>query len=356
MTKLNHDLLRDLLDELTVTPIYTAACARCAISTKTLWRYIRASQREDDPESYCLVWCDVEDWFHTHIKHAMRLSAIAIEAMARHHALHGFDEVQVFQGKICWKENPKLAGLDDEALALLGYSDRYERNPDGSLVALTVRRKPSDQLVLKMLAAHFPKTYGDRVEHQHTGIIGVMRMGRDGKMRPNRPPAELEDQSNELVVSADSGPVERSQMKIGLVVGEPLGPEELELYVGKQSLQPIEFENEDDGSVERMETDGTVTVVKPPRQGPAATAEAERAPAGWGPLNLQPATPAQATKVDDAPTPEERDRLAADGAAPCIASYSGCCGGPDRLERPSIDAVVRQLDSRKRDAACGRAP
>ena len=59
-----------------------------------------------------------------------------------------------------------------------------------------------------------------------------MRVGRDGKMRPNTPAAELEDQSNELVVSADSGPVEPSQMKIGLVVGEPLGAEELERLYG----------------------------------------------------------------------------------------------------------------------------
>ena len=184
MTKRNHDLLRNLLDELCVTPIYTAACARCGISTKTLWRYIRASQREDDPESYRLVWCDVDDWFHDHLKQAMRMSALMIEATARHHALHGFDEVQTFQGKVCWKEDPKLAGLSDDELARLGHADRYERNPDGSLIPLTVRRKPSDQLVLKMLSAHFPRTYGEKVEHQHSGIIGVMRVGRDGKMRP----------------------------------------------------------------------------------------------------------------------------------------------------------------------------
>ena len=49
MTKRNHDLLRNVLDELCVTPIYTAACARCGISTKSLWRYVRASQCEDDP-------------------------------------------------------------------------------------------------------------------------------------------------------------------------------------------------------------------------------------------------------------------------------------------------------------------
>ena len=297
MTKRNHALLCDVLDELCATPIYTAACARCGISTKSLWRYIRASQSEDDPESYCFVWCDVEDWFHNHLKHAMRLSALMIEATARHHALNGFDEVQVFQGKISWKEDPKLAGLSDDDLALLGYADRYERDAYGALIPLTVRRKPSDQLVLKMLAAHFPRTYGDKVEHQHSGIIGVMRMGRDGKMRPNAPAAKLEDQSNELVVSADSGPVDISQMKIGLVVGEPLSAEELERYAAGLEAEPMDFENEDDGSVVRMEVDGTSTVVKPPRQEPAATTEAERVPADRGPSNPQPGTPAQVTKM-----------------------------------------------------------
>ncbi len=82
----------------------------------------------------------------------MRVSALVIETTARHHAMYGFDEVQVFQGKVC----SKLAGLSDTDLARLGRTDRYERNPDGSLIPLAVRRKPSDQRVLKMLSAHFP--------------------------------------------------------------------------------------------------------------------------------------------------------------------------------------------------------
>jgi hypothetical protein len=246
MTKRNHDLLRDVLDELCVTPIYTAACARCGIATKTLWRYVRASQCEDDAESYRLVWCDAEDWFHNHLRQAMRMSALMIEATARHHALHGFDEVQTFQGKICWQEDPKLAGFSDDDLARLGLPDRYARNPDGSLIPLTVRRKPSDQLVLRMLSAHFPRTYGDKVAHQHSGIIGVMRIGRDGKMRPQMP--KREDQSDdELVVSADSGNVEPSKMKIGLVVGMPMSSAELEAaYGGVQEIRDVEFIEKDD--------------------------------------------------------------------------------------------------------------
>ena len=149
------------------------------------------------------------------------MSALMIEATARHHALHGFDEVQVFQGKLCWKEDPKLAGLSDAELARLGRTDRYEHNPDGSLIPLAVRRKPSDQLVLKMLSAHFPRTYGEKLEHQHSGIVAVMRIGRDGKMRPNSASIpKLENQSDELVVAADSGSADPTQMKSGIVVYE----------------------------------------------------------------------------------------------------------------------------------------
>jgi hypothetical protein len=252
MTKLSHDLLRDVLDQLCTTPIYAAACARCNLSTKSLWRYIRASLREAEPESYRLVWCEVEDWFHNHLKQAMRMSALMIEATARHHALNGFAEVQMFQGKVCWKEDPRLAALDDEALKMLGYPDRYERSPDGSLIPLTVRRKPSDALVLKMLAAHFPGTYGEKVTHQHNGMISVMRVGRDGKMRPGSQSMPKRDQ-DELVVSADGGVVEPTQMRIGLVVGERCahGSELDADFGGGQSIPEVEFEDED-GSVTRV--------------------------------------------------------------------------------------------------------
>ncbi len=289
MTKRSHDLLRNVLDELCVTPIYTAACARCGISTKTLWRYVRASQREDDPEKYWFVWSDAEAWFHDHLKHAMRLSALMIEATARHHALNGFDEVQVFQGKMCWKEDPKLAGLSDDELAQLGRSDRYERNADGTLIPLTVRRKPSDQLVLKMLASHFPRTYGEKVEHQYSNIIPVVVMGRDGKLRrPNRRSApELEGRSKELVASADSGEVEPGKMKIGLFLTEDLDPQELEQrFGGEQPLQEVEFEGLPEDIEEcadlsnvkrtRMAADNSVTELAPANQKPFEPAESEQ--------------------------------------------------------------------------------
>ena len=123
------------------------------------------------------------------------------------------------------------------------------RGPDRYLIPLAVRRKPSDQLVLKMLSAHFPRTYGEKLEHQHSGIIGVMRVGRDGKMRPNSASMpKLENQSDELVVAADSGAADPTQMKIGMVVGERCETgAELEAREAAKPSTPasVEFRDED---------------------------------------------------------------------------------------------------------------
>jgi hypothetical protein len=76
-------------------------------------------------------------------------------------------------------------------------------------------------------------------------IIPVVVMGRDGKLRrPNRRSApELEDRSEELVASADSGEVDPRKMKIGLILTEDLDPQELEQrFGGEQPLQEVEFE------------------------------------------------------------------------------------------------------------------
>jgi hypothetical protein len=99
---------------------------------------------------------------------------------------------------------------------------------------------------------------------------------------------KLEDRSNELVASADSGEVEPTQMKIGLVVGEPYDSEELEReFGGEQPLQPVEFEEyEDDGSVKvtRLEADNSVTEITRAKQETVAPAEPEQdsAPARRG--------------------------------------------------------------------------
>jgi hypothetical protein len=90
---------------------------------------------------------------------------------------------------------------------------------------------------------------GVTLEHQHSGIVAVMRIGRDGKMRPNSASIpKLENQSDELVVAADSGSADPTQMKIGMVVGERCETgAELEAREAAMLSTPasVEFRDED---------------------------------------------------------------------------------------------------------------
>ena len=74
-----------------------------------------------------------------------------------------------------------------------------------------------------------------------------MIINRDGKMRPIVPPRTLEDQSDdEFVVRANAGNTEPSQMKIELVVTEPVGSDELEQrHGGMRGVQDVDFGEED---------------------------------------------------------------------------------------------------------------
>jgi hypothetical protein len=101
-----------------------------------------------------------------------------------------------------------------------------------------------------MLSSHFPRTYGEKVELQHTGIIPVMKIGRDGKMRPNSASIpKLENQSAELVVAADSS-ADPTEMKIGMVVGERCKTSEEVEALEAASMQSgpvsVEFRDADD--------------------------------------------------------------------------------------------------------------
>jgi len=101
-----------------------------------------------------------------------------------------------------------------------------------------------------MLSAHFPRTYGEKLALEHSGIIAVMRVGRDGKMRPNSASiSKLENQSDELVVAADSGSADPAEMTIGMVVPEQCQTsEEIEACEAAMLSTPasIEFRDEDE--------------------------------------------------------------------------------------------------------------
>jgi hypothetical protein len=195
MTKKNTETFVELCDLLCVQPFYTSAANILGVDQSTIFRWIQASQR--NPEAYTFEWMDCLAPLHIHIRSACRVNAHVIESQARKMALEGFEEPVFFQGRPQWKEREDLVGVPDDELELFyGVKDRWERDANGNRVQLTVRHKPSDALVLKILAAAFPRVYGTNISHEvsHTG--GVMVIGaRDAKpvIEAKALPAPAED-------------------------------------------------------------------------------------------------------------------------------------------------------------------
>jgi hypothetical protein len=173
----------ELCDLLCVQPFYTSAANILGVEASTIFRWLQASQR--NPEAYEFEWSDCIAPLHVHVRSAMRINAHLIESQARKMALEGFEEPVYFAGRPQFKEDEKLVGVPDDELELFwGVKDRYERDENGNRIPLMVRHKPSDALVLKILAAAFPKVYGTNIEHNVTHQGGVMVVGASRDAKP----------------------------------------------------------------------------------------------------------------------------------------------------------------------------
>jgi hypothetical protein len=69
--------------------------------------------------------------------------------------LSGTEEVQVFGGRIQYRERPELLGLDDDVVRLLGYQHRWQTDEKGEPIPLTIHRDPPIAGVIKILESHF---------------------------------------------------------------------------------------------------------------------------------------------------------------------------------------------------------
>jgi hypothetical protein len=175
-----HANIIKVLDTLVLNPKMTVAARAIKVSTMTIYRWLRLS-REGAPEFQQIEWCGEVGSFHQFYEYALRAQINEIEQTAKKNAL-GFDEVVTHDGAIQYKIDPKLVGMSDEMLADFGYPDRYLRI-DGKVQPLTVKRKPSDALVIKMLSAHKPELYGERSRVDvNMRVGGVLRLQRPDEM------------------------------------------------------------------------------------------------------------------------------------------------------------------------------
>lgn len=176
----SHENLVAVLDSLTNNPKVSVAARRVSVSTMTVYRWLKLSA-DGAPEFQNISWCGEVGSFHQFFEYAQRAFINTIEQTAKHNAT-GFDEVVTHDGEIQYQVDPKLVGLDDETMTMLGYADKYLRI-DGKVQPLTVKRKPSDALVLRMLAAHKPEIYGEHSTLSvNMNVGGVLRLQRPDEM------------------------------------------------------------------------------------------------------------------------------------------------------------------------------
>lgn len=172
------------------TPTYEQCAKRLQVSVRTLFRWLRASQIT--PEDYTFEWSECTAPLHVHCRSAARMHAHIVEATARKLAHEGHEEIVTYQGRICYVEDEEKAKYpnDPDMWEMIdGARDIYKRDEDGHRVPLTIKHKPSDQLISLVLRGHFPTTYGTQnvnVDVTHSG--GVKVIGVPAGAKPKQEP------------------------------------------------------------------------------------------------------------------------------------------------------------------------
>ena len=214
-----HENLRIVLDNLVIDPNVSNAARKIGCSTMTLYRWLKLS-RDGTPEFQNLEWCQEVGSFHQFFEYAVRAQINSIEQTAKSHAL-GFDEVVTFQGRVSYEIDPKLVGESDDPDVLemlFGVRDKFLRDENGAVIPLTVRRKPSDALVIKMLSSHKSEIYGEKSRVDiNMRVGGVLRLQRPGEM----PVKTLEQQSDGSFGLDDTGAADEVDTTSMLALGRP---------------------------------------------------------------------------------------------------------------------------------------
>jgi hypothetical protein len=201
-----------------------------------MMRWMRSNPNDPD---FIFEWHGEVAHFTTHVKAAMGFSKLDLEGGARKYASYGWDEV--VPGKWVEDEEIILAGhgdADRETLMLLyGQPDIYKRIA-GRRIPYTVRKPPPAQLVNKMLAAHFPRVYGERsTVNVNTNGPSVLVVGN----RPQALPAPVDVTPRQMIEQAPP-------VKLDDVAEDVAEIDETQPVVSAETLPPdFEADSEDSG-------------------------------------------------------------------------------------------------------------
>jgi transposase-like protein len=210
-----HDKMIAALDSVAAGNSFAETARRLDITARSIFYWMQRSRNGD--EKMIVEWGEwgVAPW-HKHCDSAQAMAVALMESEAKSNSTIGFEEVVIFQGTVQYQLDARKVGLDDETCVLLyGDADRYLRNEKGEAIPLTIKRKPSDALVLRMLSSHL-KRYAERTvqDVNVNGVLGVMALPRPGDRVEQ--PKQIEDKSNDFLLEE---PVPPEQQPPRIAIG-----------------------------------------------------------------------------------------------------------------------------------------
>lgn len=179
------ETFRQLCDFLVTEPSYKMAALDLRVSEATIFRWLQESQQT--PSAYEFEWGGHIAPLHIHVRSSMKMQAHLVESQARKLALDGWDTPVYFGGKQQFVEcelKAQCPGDLDWYAMVDGCRDPYKRDADGNRIPLTVKQRPSDALIIAVLKAYMPKTYGTNVEHNVNHSGGVLVIGAPKGAKP----------------------------------------------------------------------------------------------------------------------------------------------------------------------------
>jgi hypothetical protein len=219
---MKRDLIPKFLDMLVTEPSFSIAGKSLGIRERTAFGWMTRSRRGDEAFQQIEFAGEVLP-FHDQVRRAQAMNAALFEQGARSMAMQGFEETVTFQGAVQYEVDPELVGMTDEELKFLGYRDHYRRDAAGRVIPLKVRRAPSSQTVIRLLASLHPEVYGEKSKIEHSGSVtlGVTRVGADGAMTHygnSQISAGAHKTAESFLIEAPKA--KPADEKLGLVVGE----------------------------------------------------------------------------------------------------------------------------------------
>ncbi|MBR0989122.1 LysR family transcriptional regulator [Bradyrhizobium japonicum] len=162
----------ELLDAIVEHGSITTAARSIGVSPASAFSWMQQSAKGEP--GFDVEWMNETVPLHAAVKQASRQVGFDILEGFRKRMRDGVTTVAQYQGKTVYRRDPACDRYSDSELIELGI-DRYLRDGAGNFIPETVWTPPPVQGVLALLAAEFPRLYGNKntveISQKTSGVV-----------------------------------------------------------------------------------------------------------------------------------------------------------------------------------------